>query len=135
MLVAGAGKRGRGRLTVQEKMKTYREQHGYSIKVMSRKSGASEVLLRMLESGNVTHPKIAEQVGRAYKLGKEDIYELIPENYRPGEHYDPDRYVEYVPDSKHAIIGKTSQDERDYYGYIADNGRALLKNGRRGVIQ
>ena len=135
MLVAGAGKGGRGRLTVQEKMKAYREKNGYSIEKMSRKSGASAVLLRMLERGNVTHPKIAEQVGKAYKLSKEDIYELMPENYRPGEKYEPDKYVEFVPDSRNAIIGRTTQDERDYFGFIADNGRALLKNGKRGVIQ
>jgi len=122
-------------LTVQEKMKAYREKNGYSIEKMSRKSGASEVLLRMLERGNVTHPKIAEQVGKAYKLSKKDIYELMPENYRPGEHYDPDRYVEFVPDSKYSVIGKTRSDERDYYGYISDRGRAIEKKGRRGVMQ
>ena len=122
-------------MTVQEKMKAYREKNGYSIEKMSRKSGASEVLLRMLERGNVTHPKIAEQVGKAYKLSKEDIYELMPENYRPGENYDPERYVEFVPGSKYSVIGKTRSDERDYYGYISDRGRAIEKKGRRGVIQ
>lgn len=135
MPVAGAGKGGRGRLTVQEKMKAYREKNGYSIEKMSRKSGASETLLRMLERGNVTHPKIAEQVGKAYRLSKEDIYELMPENYRPGDRYDPEKFVEFVPDSRHAIFGKTPQDEADYYAYINDNGRALRKRGRRGVIQ
>ncbi len=122
-------------MTAREKMKAYREKNWYSIEKMSRKSGASTVLLKMVESGHVTHPKIAEQIGKAYKLTKEDIYELMPENYRPGEKYDPDKYVEFIPDPKHAVIGRTTQDERDYYGYISDNGRALLKNGRRGVIQ
>ncbi len=122
-------------MTVREKMKAYRLEHGYSFERMSWKTGTSEVLLRMVESGHVTHPKIAKKIGKAYKLSKEDIYELMPENYRPGDKYEPDKYVEFVPDSKHAIFGKTSQDERDYYGYISDNGRALLKNGRRGVIK
>lgn len=122
-------------MTTREKMKAYRLQHGYSFERMSWRAGTSEVLLRMVENGNVTHPKIAKKIGRAYELDKEDIYELMPENYRPGEHYDPDKYVEFVPDSNHVIFGRTSQDERDYYGYITDNGRALKKNGRRGVIQ
>ena len=116
-------------------MKAYREKNGYSIEAMSRKSGASAVLLRMLERGNVTHPKIAEQVGKAYKLSKEDIYQLMPENYRPRDGYDPDKYVEFVPDSRCAIIGKLPQDERDYYGYMSANGSVIRKRGRRGVIQ
>lgn len=122
-------------MTVQEKMKAYREKHGYSIDRMSMKSGASAVLLRMLERGNVTHPKIAEQIGKAYKLSKEDIYQLMPSNYRPGDEYDPDKYVEHVADSRNAIMGRTSQDEADYYGYITDNSRALNRNGRRGIIR
>ena len=122
-------------MTTREKMKAYRLQHGYSFERMSWRAGTSEVLLRMVENGNVTHPKIAKQIGRAYELDEEDIYELIPENYRPGEHYDPEKYVEFVPDSKYMVIGKTSQDEADYYGYIADNARALNRNGRRGVIR
>lgn len=122
-------------MTVQEKMKVYREKHGYSIEKMSRKSGASAALLNMLEYGNVTHPKIAEQVGKAYELSKEDIYELMPENYRPGENYEPDKYVRKPPDIRNVIIEKLTKDERDYYAYIAGNEKALQKNGRRGVIQ
>ena len=122
-------------MTVQEKMKAYREKHGYSIEKMSRKSGASATLLNMLEYGNVTHPKIAEQVGKAYELSKEDIYKLMPENYRPGENYDPDKYVRKAPDIRNVIIEKLTKDERDYYAYIAGNEQALRRNGRRGVIQ
>ena len=122
-------------MTVQEKMKTYREKHGYSIENMSRKSGASDVLLRMIERGNVTHPKIAKQIGKAYELNKEDIYELMPENYRPGEKYDPERYVEFVPDSRHVVVGRTPQDESDYYRYIADRGRGLQRSERKGAAR
>lgn len=121
-------------MTVQEKMKAYRQAHGYSVEKMSRKSGASAVLLRMIERGNVTHPKIAEQIGEAYKLSKEDIYELMPENYRPGENYNPDKYVEHVDNTNDKIFPKRSASDNDYYGYIAENGRALRKYGRRGVI-
>ena len=116
-------------------MKAYREQNGYSIAIMSRKSGASDVLLRMVEKGNVTHPKIAEQIGKAYKLSKEDVYELMPENYRPGEKYDPDKYVEHTPDSRHVIITPTSRSDEEYYSYVRENNKVLKKNGRRGVIR
>lgn len=96
-------------MTVQEKMKAYREEHRYTIKKMSQKSGASEVLLRMVEKGNVTHPKIAEMIGKAYELNQEDVYELMPENYRPGEHYNPDKYVEFVPERNDAIFAKVAK--------------------------
>lgn len=121
-------------MTVQEKMKAYRHAHGYSVEKMSRKSGASAVLLRIIERGNVTHPKIARKIGKAYELSKEDIYELMPENYRPGENYNPDKYVEHVDNTNDKIFSKQSAYDSDYYGYIADNGRALRKYGRRGVI-
>lgn len=122
-------------MTVQEKMEAYRKRHGYSVRDMSWRSGASEVLLRMLEHGHVTHPKIARQVGRAYNLSTDDINELIPPNYRPGENYDPDKYVQHVPDSKYAVVGRIPKEEADYYAYITENGRAIKKNGRRGVIK
>ena len=122
-------------MTAREKMKAYREKNGYSVERMSRKSGASTVLLRMVENGNVTHPKIAEKIGKAYKLDKEDIYELMPENYRPGENYDPDKYVEHVDVTNDRIFPKQSTFDDDYYGYIAENGMALRKYGRRGFIR
>ncbi len=122
-------------MTAREKMKAYREKNGYSVERMSRKSGASAVLIRMVENGNVTHPEIAAKIGKAYKLDKEDIYELIPENYRPGENYDPDKYVEEVDYENDRIFPKQSSYDNDYYGYLAENSRALRKYGKRGVVR
>lgn len=114
-------------------MKAYREKNGYSIEKMSRKSGASEVLLRMLERGNVTHPKIAEQVGKAYKLSKEDIYELMPENYRPGDHYDPERCVEHVDRTNDRIFPKQSAYDNEFYRYIGTSSRTSRICVKKGV--
>lgn len=122
-------------MTAREKMKAYREKNGYSIEKMSRKSGVSSVLLNLVESGHVTHPKIAEQIGKAYKLSQEDIYELMPENYRPGENYEPGKYVEEVDYNNDRIFPKQTAGDEDYYGYIAENGMALRRYGRRGVIK
>lgn len=51
-------------------------------------------LLRLLEEDEnaVTHPNLAARVGRAYKLSKHRTLGLMPENRRPGKHYDPDKY-------------------------------------------
>lgn len=118
-----------------EKMKRYRIQHGYSIKDMSLKSGASETLLKMVENGMVTHPHIARQIGKAYHLDKTDILELIPENHRPGPYYDPDKYKEPEHIGNNGLFTKTSKREKEVRAYISSNSRALKENGRRGVIK
>ena len=114
-------------LSTAEKMKAYREEKRYSIKTMSMKSGCSEMLLKMVENGAVTHPKIAEQIKKAYKLNKKDILEIIPENYRPGPNYDPDKYKAPKKVSKYVII-KRSDAESDLFGYLS-------ARARRGAIR
>ncbi len=105
-------------MSTAEKMRAYREKHRYSIKTMSMKSGCSEMLLKMVENGAVTHPKIAEQIKKAYKLNKKDILEIIPENHRPGPNYNPDKYKVPEKVSKYVII-KSTDAELDLAGYYA----------------
>ena len=82
-------------MTVPEKMKDYRRKHGYSIETMSRKSGVSTTLLKMVENGLVTHPNIAKTIAMIYELDEGDAYELMPAIHRPDNpEFDPDRYKE-----------------------------------------
>lgn len=106
-------------MSTAEKMRAYREKHRYSIKTMSMKSGCSEMLLKMVENGFVTHPKIAEQIKKAYRLNKKDILEIIPENHRPGPNYNPDKYKTPEKVSKYFIIGGKTEAELDLAGYYA----------------
>lgn len=79
-------------MTTREKMIKYRKENGLSYKVLSVKSGVNGYLLEMVENGHVTHPSIAEKIGKAYKLTEKDIQELIPPNHVKGKNYDPDKY-------------------------------------------
>ena len=75
-------------------MITHRESLGWSVEKMAKKLEISPFLLSMLEDdeSSVTHPLIAKRVARAYKLTKEQRTMMLPENYRPGPNYDPNRY-------------------------------------------
>lgn len=121
--------------TTAEKMKAYREWHGYSVKDMSYRCGVSETLLKMVEAGMVTHPKLAEQIAGAYGLSEMDILEIIPENYRPGPKYNPGKYKVDPPKYKDQLFVKTRKNDKDYYGYLKQNSNAIKENGRRGVIK
>lgn len=79
----------------REYMIRYREQLGLDLQSMAKKCKISKGLLEMLEDYDkeVTHPKIAERVGRAYKLNKAQVEELMPEHYRKSSpNYDPEKY-------------------------------------------
>ena len=80
----------------------FREEHGIDILSMAKKCKISRTLLELLEGSDqdVTHPKIAEQIGKVYKLNKTQIEGLMPEHYRKSSpNYNPDLYrsdtVEY----------------------------------------
>ena len=81
-------------MTTREKMVDYRKKRGMTIKQMHRKCGVSEHLLENIEEGYVTHPKIAEIIGKAYELTEKEIEDLVPENHRKSsDKYEPDKYV------------------------------------------
>ena len=79
---------------MREYMIEYRERRRITREAMSKKLRISEKLLAMLEeTDTVTAPSIAERVCKAYKLTEKQYMGMIPENYRPGPNYDPDKYV------------------------------------------
>lgn len=78
----------------REYMIEYRRRKKLSIVNMAARLKISTGLLRLLEQDeySVTHPNIAIRVGAEYQLSKRRTEQLMPENYRPGKHYDPDKY-------------------------------------------
>ena len=83
-------------MTKREYMIEWREKRHVTLEIMAKAAECSEVLLENIELDDkyVTHPRIAERIAKAYKLTKKQYHSMIPENYRPGKNYDPDRYVE-----------------------------------------
>lgn len=80
----------------------FREERQIDIQSMAKKCKISRALLELLEESDqdVTHPKIAERIGRAYKLNKKQVEGLMPEHYRKSSpNYNPNLYrrdeVEY----------------------------------------
>lgn len=95
-------------MAAREYMIEFRQKHGINLRDMARACGISQQLLSMLEysAREVTHPEIAERVGKKYRLTKAQIEGMKPENYRvDSPNYDPNRYralpdMVIVPKSK-----------------------------------
>lgn len=84
-------------MTIQEKMIEYRTTHNINIEDIAKNCHVSLKLLNILESGGVTHPKLAKVIGKAYGLDDLEIEELMPINYREhGPEYNPDKYKERI---------------------------------------
>lgn len=69
-----------------------RERRGLTILEMAVKCSTAAHILTRLESCDqeITHPKIAARVGKAYRLTKKQTEGLMPEHYRPSSpNYDP----------------------------------------------
>jgi transcriptional regulator with XRE-family HTH domain len=83
-------------MTKRKYMIEWREKRHVTLEIMAKAAQCSEYLLEQIELDDqfVTHPNIAQRIAKAYKLTKTQYYSMIPENYRPGPNYDPDRYVE-----------------------------------------
>ena len=120
-------------MTVREKMKTYREAHGLTIKSMSRLCDVSEGLIASVEEGWVTHPRIAQRIGTAYKLTQNDIYELMPVIHRPNDpRYDPDYYKSPV-DMEERVFNAVPKNrdkmrvENEYRSYQHDHHEKLRR--------
>lgn len=78
----------------REYMTEYRRRKRLSIEDMATRCNVSPGLLRLLEEdeNSVTHPNIARRVGAEYEISERRTLKLMPENYRPGKHYDSDKY-------------------------------------------
>lgn len=82
-------------MAARDYMISYREERGFSVRVMAKHCRISEGLLQMLEEDDreVTHPNIAKRIGRKYNLTRMQTEMLMPINHRKhGPAYDPDKY-------------------------------------------
>lgn len=73
----------------------YRRKYGISTQSMATMCRVSTALIEMLEScdRDVTHPKCADRIAKAYRMTKEQAESLIPEHHRKSSPaYDPDKY-------------------------------------------
>lgn len=80
---------------MRQYMIDYRVSHKIDPAAMAKQLKISPLLLDWLEQDDktVTHPKIVERIAKAYGLTEEQRVGMLPENYRPGPGYDPDRYA------------------------------------------
>lgn len=82
-------------MAAREYMIEYRKSLRKDIREMAAVCNVSTTLLSMLENNDreVTHPKIAETIGKKYHLTKKQIEGMKPENYRKGSpEYNPNKY-------------------------------------------
>lgn len=87
-------------MTGRDYMVRYRVEHRMSLYDMHWKCKVSTSTLWHLEEDDqyVTHPNMVERIAKAYELTEEQKIGMLPENYRPGPNYDPDKYVETEAD-------------------------------------
>lgn len=116
-------------MTTREKMIRWRNATGITLRQLSDRSGVSESLLSMVESGHVTHPKIVAKIQRLYRLTDEEAEVLLPENYRKSSpNYDPDRYrIEAPPFTDGAIARKKDMIEI----YIAEHNDMMARANKK----
>lgn len=78
---------------VRERMRKWREANDLSYHEIAEKIGIGEQLLRMVEEGEVTHPKICKKIQKVYGLTDEETKQLMPAIHREGTpEYEPDKF-------------------------------------------
>ena len=94
-------------MNTREIMVHKRKELGLSTKQMALyRYGISEVLLKMIENGAVTHPEIAQKIQKVVGLSDLQTEELIPLHRRPhGGDYEPNRYVAPADRFENFLIG------------------------------
>lgn len=91
-------------MSAVEKMKKWQEDRQISNFKAAEAMGISELLYFKLLNGEVTHPKIAEEIQQVIGLTDLETEELMPKNYRKhGGCYDPGKY-KYEPDIAPPVI-------------------------------
>lgn len=58
-----------------------RRKRGYSPADIASMTGASQILIRRVEAGDVTHPKIVDRLAHAYGMSVEERNSLVPAGY------------------------------------------------------
>ena len=79
----------------REFMIRFREKYALTIQDMAKKSRVPKSLLELMEASDADyiHPNMAERIGKAYKLNREQIESLKPEHHRiASPNYNPNLY-------------------------------------------
>lgn len=109
-------------MTVAEKMIAFRKYRGYSTKEMAQRCEVSEVLIKIVEKGLVTHPKLAERIAKEYELEPEEAQELIPTIHRKDHpDYNPGAFKTEGENWSmgNGIFFKDTDDNTELRGYLA----------------
>lgn len=122
-------------MTVREKIVKVREENGWTIKDAADACRISQGLMRMIEEGEVTHPKIVRRIRRLYDLTELEAEELMPECRRVnGPKYEPDRYVDPDPIFHHETGDRLHKlrrlQDRENHGKVLAEERAELNGDR-----
>lgn len=107
------------------------EAKGLTVNAVSRICEVSERLIRMLDAGHVTHPRIAHRIARALDLTEEQEESLKPEGHR----YKPVPEQVKKPEPLTRPVGKRSVGRPKDYGkkntvYINDEALRKLMRQR-----
>lgn len=104
-------------MDVREKMYEWRMKTGTTLRVISIMTGISETLLGMVETGEVTHPKIVEKIKKAYKLTDLEAEQLMPKIHRPHDpEYEPDKFKRPPELFKEKLLPK----KEEIFEYISE---------------
>lgn len=115
-------------MDTRSKMKAYRRQKCITRNEIARKAGVSDVLIGMVEAGEVTHPLLVKRIQKAYGLTDLEAEELLPKNRRPHDpSYDPDKYV--APDTSGAT--RTTPKQQLVERYMTEHLNEQAKNHAR----
>lgn len=107
-------------VSARNKMRFFQERYPKKTdREMADLCGISEVLLKMVKNGHVTHPIFAENIRKAYNLTELEAEELMPENRRPhSPKYNPNKYVIEPVDLRDIRIVKPSSKDTEYERYV-----------------
>lgn len=109
-------------------MKKWRVDRQLSYKQVSELCGVRQVLIAMVENGEVTHPIIVEKLKKLYSLTDAEAEELLPKNRRPNDpEYEPDKYVVPVNRGSDRIMPKQSLIERYMTEHLGEQAKLHAK--------
>ena len=106
-------------MTAREKMVAWRTERRLDLEPVAKALDISPGLLDMIETGDVTHPKVAKRIQELMKLTDAETEELVPEIHRKSsDKYEPDKFVHREPED----FDLTKKKKEDiYYHYLHEH--------------